>query len=71
MVTRVAILLLAFDEDELIVPEMEDYLPLYDCVMFSGNSHIGLKTDVFIGSPQASHLKVFTPSTPALRIVDI
>ena len=59
---RVAILLLAEDEDGVIVSEMENYLPLYDCVMFSGYSHIGLKSDVFIGSLQASHLKVFTPS---------
>jgi len=65
---RVGILLLSFDEDGLIVSEIENYLPLYDCVMFSGYSHIGLKTpDVFIGNPQASHLKVFTPSAQPFR----
>jgi branched-chain amino acid transport system substrate-binding protein len=59
---RVGILLLSFDEDRLIVPEMENYLPLYDCVMFSGFSHIGIRTpDYFVDSPQANHLKVFTP----------
>jgi len=64
---RVGILLLAFDEDGLIVSQIKDYLPLYDCVMFSGYSHIGLKTDVFIGNPEASHLKTFTPSIQSFK----
>jgi branched-chain amino acid transport system substrate-binding protein len=65
---RVGILLLSLEEDALIVPKMGNYLPLYDCVMFSGFSHIGLKMlDYFIGSPQASHLRVFTPSAQPFR----
>jgi branched-chain amino acid transport system substrate-binding protein len=61
-VNQVGILLLSMDEDALIVPEIENYLPLYDCVMFSEFSHIGLKMlDYFIDSPQANHLKVFNP----------
>jgi branched-chain amino acid transport system substrate-binding protein len=59
---RVAILLLAFDEDETIVSQIKDYAPLYDCVMFGGRSHVGLKMDGFIGNPDAIHLKTFTPS---------
>lgn len=57
---QVGILLLSFEEDALIVPQIENYLPLYDCVVFSGFTHIGLKMlDYFVGSSQASHLKVF------------
>jgi hypothetical protein len=57
---QVGILLLSFEEDALIVPQIENYLPLYDCVVFSGFTHIGLKMiDYFVGSPQANHLKVF------------
>ncbi len=59
---RVAILLLAFDEDETIVPQIKNYAPLYDCVMFCGRSHVGSKTDVFIGNPDAIHLKAFNLS---------
>jgi ABC-type branched-subunit amino acid transport system substrate-binding protein len=60
---RVAILLLALPpDDDLIVSQIKDYQPLYDCVMFSGYSHIGLRMlDPFFGNPQAIHLKIFTP----------
>ncbi len=64
---QVAILLLAYGEDVAIVTEMANYLPLYDCVLFSGYSHVGLKMDGFLGNPQANHLKIFTPAARPFR----
>jgi branched-chain amino acid transport system substrate-binding protein len=59
---QVGLLLLTYDEDRSIVSQIGDYLPLYDCVTFSTNSHRNLKTpDYFAQNAQASHLRIFTP----------
>lgn len=56
---RVAILLLAFSEDEYFISRVDEYTPLYDCVMFCGYRRIGLMTDDFMNNENAIHLKSF------------